>query len=405
MGLGLFDSNSNLDILLGQKASEEKNRLELLFKILEAPKKKIYTDENTRFMKNILEPFLEEMELSDKLKFLKILEKTIMKQKQLEQLNICENSKIIALGGGFSSGKSQFINSILGEEILPVNLNPSTSIPTFIGKIKNKKTIKCLNYSGREIIISEKELQSIVHSFELETGITLTRIIKILSIETDKLKRDGIFILDTPGYTKSDHYKKNDNTDSFIAKEHLMIADCLIWLVDIENGTIMESDLNFLRNLDFKGPIYFILNKADKVDENKILIIKEEVKNILTLKNIDFIDVIAYSSIEEKEYFSNNLGDIFSNKVSLPIPDEREFMDNFIIGIERYFENEIELKKEVNKKIGALFSNPGNLCTNYDFSVLESLYQNKYYQNKILSLRSQYEKVIKNELQKLIQKI
>ena len=39
---------------------------------------------------------------------------------------------IVALGGGFSSGKSSFLNSILGQEILPSGIRPSTSIPTYL---------------------------------------------------------------------------------------------------------------------------------------------------------------------------------------------------------------------------------------------------------------------------------
>ena len=39
---------------------------------------------------------------------------------------------IIALGGGFSSGKSSFLNSLLGKLVLPANIDPSTSVPTYV---------------------------------------------------------------------------------------------------------------------------------------------------------------------------------------------------------------------------------------------------------------------------------
>ena len=41
---------------------------------------------------------------------------------------------IIALGGGFSSGKSSFLNALMGKSILPEDINPSTSVPTYIVK-------------------------------------------------------------------------------------------------------------------------------------------------------------------------------------------------------------------------------------------------------------------------------
>ena len=39
---------------------------------------------------------------------------------------------VVALGGGFSTGKSSFINSILDEDILPYDIDPTTSVPTYI---------------------------------------------------------------------------------------------------------------------------------------------------------------------------------------------------------------------------------------------------------------------------------
>lgn len=39
---------------------------------------------------------------------------------------------IIAVGGGFSSGKSSFLNQLIKDVKLPVDVNPSTAIPTYI---------------------------------------------------------------------------------------------------------------------------------------------------------------------------------------------------------------------------------------------------------------------------------
>ena len=39
---------------------------------------------------------------------------------------------IITLGGGFSSGKSSFLNAIMGKNMLPSDIDPSTSVPTYI---------------------------------------------------------------------------------------------------------------------------------------------------------------------------------------------------------------------------------------------------------------------------------
>lgn len=58
--------------------------------------------------------------------------------------------KIVALGGGFSSGKSTFLNTILGNKrILPTDINPSTSVPTYIINGENE-------YAGAVNVFSAK---------------------------------------------------------------------------------------------------------------------------------------------------------------------------------------------------------------------------------------------------------
>ncbi|MGB9631603.1 MAG: dynamin family protein, partial [Candidatus Methanodesulfokora sp.] len=39
---------------------------------------------------------------------------------------------VIALLGKFSSGKSSIVNSLLMEKLLPVDVTPTTAIPTYI---------------------------------------------------------------------------------------------------------------------------------------------------------------------------------------------------------------------------------------------------------------------------------
>ena len=39
---------------------------------------------------------------------------------------------VVALGGGFSSGKSTFLNTLIEDEILPSDITPSTSVPAYL---------------------------------------------------------------------------------------------------------------------------------------------------------------------------------------------------------------------------------------------------------------------------------
>ena len=39
---------------------------------------------------------------------------------------------VVALGGGFSSGKSSFLNALNGEDALPEAIEPTTAVPAYV---------------------------------------------------------------------------------------------------------------------------------------------------------------------------------------------------------------------------------------------------------------------------------
>ena len=66
-----------------------------------------------------------------------------------------ENDYInVALVGGFKAGKSSFINSIIGRDVLPVAVLPLTSVITYIRYgPRNKAQVKLLNAQTIEISV------------------------------------------------------------------------------------------------------------------------------------------------------------------------------------------------------------------------------------------------------------
>lgn len=212
-----------------------------------------------------------------------------------------ENRHIVALGGQFSAGKSCFINSLLGDSLLPVDTNPTTAIPTYIYKSEYEK-VSALNKYQHRTEIDFEALKAISHNFNCEDyQLTFSHILQLLTLETNRSRYQNITFLDTPGYSKSD--KDKSVGDENIARTHLKRAQCLIWLVDIGNGTLTDGDIKFLKSLDFDQPILFIFNKADQKtasDIDKIVTMTKE--QILADSGLNVHDVIAYSAIENKEY-------------------------------------------------------------------------------------------------------
>jgi predicted GTPase len=217
-----------------------------------------------------------------------------------------ENKFTIAVGGQFSSGKSRFLNRVIdAKQLLPTDTSATTAIPTYIVSGKQNSVFALNNYQGKTEI-DDEALHAISHAFKARYNLSFSHILKLIAVERKSFKWKNISFLDTPGYSKADSIKsRSNNTDENIAREHLRTADYLIWLTDIQNGTIPEEDIQFINSLQFDEPVLFVLNKADKKIEAEIYEIIQISKENLTKNEILFFDVIGFSAMKNQEYSSN----------------------------------------------------------------------------------------------------
>jgi len=202
-----------------------------------------------------------------------------------------ENNYTVAVGGSFSSGKSTFLNRVLGlEDVLPTDTNPTTSISSYITK-GDKESFVALNNFNNIIELDKEAIQAISHAFYKKYNVSFSHILKLISIEQPKLKYDNLVFLDTPGYSKSDDIDEN------VAREHLRTTDFLIWLVDSQTS-IPSSDIHFIKSLELEHPILVVLNKADKRTPKDIEALVQKTQESLEEHSIAFYDVVGYSSSE-----------------------------------------------------------------------------------------------------------
>lgn len=226
----------------------------------------------------------------------------------------------VAVGGMFSAGKSRFLNSVLGCELLPTDTNPTTSIPTYITHGADD-AIAVLNKFQSRIGIDEEGLQAICHAFHERFQVSFAHILRLVHVQRRQMKYPGLTLLDTPGYSKSDSFDAAANIDERIAREHLRRADFLIWLIDIQNGTVPQDDLLFIRGLDFRQPILFVLNKADKKTDAEIeQTLAAARKDLAKADDIQVYGVTAYSAAEGREYAGQDCLDRFFQEVSKAKP-------------------------------------------------------------------------------------
>lgn len=205
------------------------------------------------------------------------------------------NRNVVAVGGGFSTGKSRFLNSLIKDNILPTDVTPTTAIPTYIMGAQEEK-INAINTFNLKVPLDREALKAISHEFKQHYNVSFSHIIKVLTIEKSAFPYPNIAFLDTPGYDKYDSLIKGSMTDEQIAHDFLSRADYIIWLVDATNGTITETDLRFMQSLDCQNPIFVIFSQADLIAPEAVDTMVEDARLTLHEIGIACAGVVGYSS-------------------------------------------------------------------------------------------------------------
>jgi hypothetical protein len=167
---------------------------------------------------------------------------------------------LVPVVGGFSAGKSTFINSFLGKDILPEAITPETALATE------------LRYSDRDYIEAVRKDNSI-QSYSIDEAAKLKEDAKNYKLARLYLNNQGLkeiaplILVDMPGFDSN-----NENHDKALDK---YLGQCCHYVVlfSSEDGAInrsMISNLNSIKH--YGGSFSFFLSKAnlkpkDEVDD------------------------------------------------------------------------------------------------------------------------------------------
>lgn len=216
----------------------------------------------------------------------------------------------VAVGGGYSSGKSSFLNNITGiGAVLPTGIEPVSMINTYISfsdKV-TKLIVSGRNFKRHIVKLNREVLDCIQHSSKSKVYVSSVLdelYIKVpVSKEREYLK--GMVFIDTPGYNNSDNTnKENGKKDIDTASDALEYSDALFWCIDAEAGTISQRDIEMLNKLidynDGNYPFVIVFNKIDKKPANELVKILQSAEKVCKSKlKIQPIDIIGFSSIGE----------------------------------------------------------------------------------------------------------
>lgn len=223
----------------------------------------------------------------------------------LDEKQNTEDTQIV-VAGGFSSGKSSFLNKITNSaNLLPTGTEPVSVVKTYLycsDKV-NKVSVKGVNLNDVLVDLDVSVLQAIQHANK--SNVYLASVLDQLFVTIPSKRLNGCVFIDTPGYNNSD--RKNDSngkSDKETALEAFDEGNVLFWFIDSQKPTITTSDLEILK--EFEGKKVIIFNKADKCAPSELRRIVEEAAKMLyrSFSTDEIIDVLAYSTLEDKVYYS-----------------------------------------------------------------------------------------------------
>ncbi len=294
----LYDLRKKLGIIRHILHQEEKedNELENLIHLLE----KDFVELVSKI------PYHQEAKAMIKLK------STIEKIELITSFKEKFNKNIVAICGGFSAGKSSFINSIfLNEENtqfqLSTNITPTTAIPAYVvnGESLN---IKLASINNMLKDIPTEYISMFDHDSVKDFGFPIRSLIQFLIITHPFKDYKNLCFIDTPGYNPGGSISIEDKE---ITLKYMEEANTILWLIGIDSqGTIPKSDIDFLKNIDLNSKkLYIVLNKADLRDISDIKNIIQTVKTELDKNRIKIEGISAFSSTNNKElaYYGKSL--------------------------------------------------------------------------------------------------
>lgn len=258
----------------------------------------------------------------------------------------------IAVGGGYSAGKSSFLNTITNVgNLLPTGIEPVSIVNTNLNcSASNKQlSVRGRNLKNDIIHLDQEVLECIQHSSKSKVYIAsvLNDILIDIPIENSKYL-DGITFIDTPGYNNSSNKnEENNTTDLETAKKAIEKADVLFWCIDIDAGTISKNDLKFLKEAGEK-PIVIVFTKSDKKPTDEIKKIVNAAfdvckKNISS--NTPILDIIAISCVGNKPNLQYSLNKNTIEKIITKIREESDkinFIQPYLSQLNELLEIEIE---------------------------------------------------------------
>lgn len=177
-----------------------------------------------------------------------------------------ENEKMnVLVVGEFSRGKSTFINAIVGKQILPSSVNPTTATINILeGNKLNNMIIHYRDKDNETLDLPNEKLKNFLESYVTVKNDTVNDIEKVELNVSGNLEAWNCILVDTPGVNDLDEAREE------VTFKYLNEADACIVLLDSQQP-LSESERRFIKDKVLTNDInrlLFVINRIDDIDEN-----------------------------------------------------------------------------------------------------------------------------------------
>ncbi|KAA6498088.1 ATPase [Helicobacter pylori] len=341
---GIFNNNSKAENHHNTEGLEE--RYDLIARILNAKMENEGLEEYQSVLDNEFLEFASGVDSLKEKEIALLMLQEIQKELQLvASYSSLFQKTIVAVGGGFSTGKSTFLNNLLGLKLkLPEDLEPTTAIPTYC--LKGKREV-LMGFSQNGGMVELPHL-AFDHQFLKSLGFNLKEIMPFMLLSAPSVPFEFLCFIDTPGYNPGNQgYTGGDKQAS---KESLKHAKHILWLISCERGGIESDDLEFLQELyEEEGKqVFIVLSRADRRTKSQLEEVAIKIRETLKDNGIEFLGIGAYSATRYQEYkeFSEKSKVFNSLEKFLMKLNQRSEKQNEILGylyeVHRMYEKAIE---------------------------------------------------------------
>ncbi len=359
---GIFNDNSKAGNHPNNHQVDLKERYDLIARILNA---RIENEGLEEYQSVLDNEFLEFASGVDSLKEKEIALLTLQEIKKELQLVVSYPSlfqkTMVAVGGGFSAGKSTFLNNLLGLKLkLPEHMDPTTAIPTYC--LKGKKEV-LMGFSQNGGMVELPNL-TFDHQFLNSLSFNLKEIMPFMLLSAPSVPFEFLCFIDTPGFNSANQgYTDGDEQAS---KESLKHAQNVLWFISCERGGIESDDLDYLQELYEEGKqIFIVLSRADSRTKRQLEEVAIKIKETLEDHGIEFLGIGAYSATRYQEIKE------FSEKS--PVFDS---LEEFLIKLNKRSEKQNEI-------LSVLY----DVCLAYEKAIEQDANQFKRYQKALHSVK------------------